>query len=256
MIQIKNLKKTFDTNRVLRGLNLEIFDNEILVIVGKSGSGKSVLLKHIMGLMKGNEGSVKVDGVEMTELSGPKLYRQLQNIGMIFQMGALFDSMTIEENVMFFLREHRSIGGKKIEKSHMKEIVRKTLAKVGLEGTMHLFPSDLSGGMRKRASIARSVVYKPKYLFYDEPTTGLDPVTSENIGKMIVEQQNELKGTSVVVSHDIPTTLMIADRIALIEDGVIEIVADPHTFMTHPHPTIEKFNQIVGDYKLHRSLRE
>ncbi|OGN61764.1 MAG: hypothetical protein A3F09_02700 [Chlamydiae bacterium RIFCSPHIGHO2_12_FULL_49_11] len=255
MIHIKNLFKQFGPNKVLQGLSLEISNNEILVIVGRSGSGKSVLIKHIMGLMKPDSGEVLIDEIDMTQLEGPKLYSTLTNIGMIFQMGALFDSMTIEENVGFFLKEHQMVAGKKIQKSDMKEIVRSTLAKVGIEGTMELYPADLSGGMRKRASIARSVIYKPKYLFYDEPTTGLDPVTAENIGRLIVAQQNELQGTSVVVSHDIATSLMIADRIALIENGVIEVIAKPKEFMEYNHPTIRKFNHVVGDYKLHGSLR-
>ncbi len=246
MIKMKNVYKSFNGNKVLRGLNLEIHDGEIFVLLGKSGSGKSVILKHLMGLMKPEEGEVFIDNDDMTKLSGYKLYEKLMDVGMIFQMGALFDSMTVGQNVGFYLKEHGIRGGKKIVKSDIKKYVSESLEKVGLKGTEELYPGSLSGGMRKRASIARCVVYKPKYLFYDEPTTGLDPITSQTIAKLIVEQQEELKGTTLVVSHDIVTTLAIADRIALIEEGKIEIVASPREFMKHKHPTIAVFNEMIG----------
>ena len=246
VIRMTNVKKSFNGNHVLRGLNLEIPDGEIFALVGKSGSGKSVILKHIMGLMKPEEGSILIDQDEMTTLEGNALYKKLMDVGMIFQMGALFDSMTIKENVAFYLREHLLRGGKKIDPSDINNLVSEALKKVGLSDTENLFPSSLSGGMRKRASIARCVVYQPKYLLYDEPTTGLDPVTSQTIAQLIVDQQQELKGTSIVVSHDIVTTLAIADRIALIEEGVIEIVASPKEFMSHDHPTIQVFNDMIG----------
>ncbi len=246
MMTMKNVFKSFNGNKVLRGLNLEIHDGEIFVLLGKSGSGKSVILKHLMGLMKPEQGEVLIDNDDMTKLSGQALYAKLLNLGMIFQMGALFDSMTVAQNVGFYLREHGIRGGKKIALSDIKKFVSEALENVGLAGTEELYPGNLSGGMRKRASIARCIVYKPKYLLYDEPTTGLDPVTAQTIAKLIVEQQNELQGTTVVVSHDIVTTLAIADRIALIEDGKIEIVASPKEFMQHKHPTIQVFNEMIG----------
>ena len=247
MIRMKNVYKSFNGNKVLRGLDLEIPDGEIFVLLGKSGSGKSVILKHLMGLMKPESGEVLIDSDDMTKLTGPDLYEKLTNVGMIFQMGALFDSMTVGQNVAFYLREHRMCGGKKIEKSDINKLVSEALEKVDLKGIEELYPASLSGGMRKRASIARSVVYKPKYLFYDEPTTGLDPITSQTIAKMIVDQQNELQGTTLVVSHDIVTTLGIADRIALIEEGKIEVVGTPTQFMKSKHPTIQYFNQMIRD---------
>lgn len=247
MIVMKNVFKSFNGNKVLRGLNLEIIDGEIFVLLGKSGSGKSVILKHLMGLMKPEHGEVLIDGDDMTKLSGPDLYNKLLNVGMIFQMGALFDSMTIAQNTGFYLREHGLRGGKKIALSDIKKYVSESLEKVGLSGTEDLYPGSLSGGMRKRASIARCVIYKPKYLLYDEPTTGLDPVTSQTIAKLIVDQQNELKGTTIVVSHDIVTTLAIADRVALIEEGKIEIIAPPKEFIQHNHPTIKVFNEMIGN---------
>ena len=246
MIVMKNVFKSFNGNKVLRGLDLEIRDGEIFVLLGKSGSGKSVILKHLVGLMKPEEGEVLIDEDDMTKLTGINLYKKLFNVGMIFQMGALFDSMTIGENVSFYLREHGIRGGKKIASSDIKKFVSEVLGKVGLEGTEDLYPGSLSGGMRKRASIARCVVYQPKYLFYDEPTTGLDPITSQTIGKLIVDQQMELQGTTLIVSHDIVTTLAIADRVALIEEGKIVFAAPPKEFMQHDHKTIKVFNEMIG----------
>ncbi len=247
MIVMKNVYKSFNGNKVLRGLDLEIPDGEIFVLLGKSGSGKSVMLKHLMGLMKPDSGEVLIDGDDMTKLTGTDLYEKLTDVGMIFQMGAMFDSMTIAQNTGFYLKEHGMRGGKKIDKSNISQFVKEALEKVGLQGTEELYPASLSGGMKKRASIARSVIYQPKYLFYDEPTTGLDPLTSQNIAQLIVDQQNELQGTTLVVSHDIVTTLGIADRIALIEEGVIEIVAPPNEFMKSDHPTIQYFNKMIRD---------
>lgn len=246
MITIKNVFKAFGNNKVLDDLNLEIKDNEIFVILGKSGMGKSVILKHIVGLMKPDSGDIYIDDNHMNTLSGTKLYDALKNVATIYQMGALFDSMTVEENVGFYLREHLTKGGEKIKKSDIRELVVDALQKVGLEGIENLFPSDISGGMRKRVSIARGAIYKPKYICYDEPTTGLDPVTALAIGDCIEQQQNELKGTTIIVSHDIPTTLRIADRIALLDNGRVEICTDPLTFMQTKHPIIDEFNHAIG----------
>lgn len=254
MIRIRKLCKSFDGNKVLDNLDLDIRDQELLVIVGKSGCGKSVLIKHIIGLLKPDSGEIYLGDYDMTQLTGPSLYRALKNVSMIFQMGALFDSMSVMQNVGFYLYEHQTRAGKKIKKSDIKGFVEEALKNVGLEGILNLYPSDLSGGMKKRVSIARGIVSRPDYYFYDEPTTGLDPVTATATGELILSLQQELKGTTVVVSHDIATTLMIADRIALLENGKIEVVADPLTFMKHDHPTIRHFNTIIGhDYSLIRS---
>jgi phospholipid/cholesterol/gamma-HCH transport system ATP-binding protein len=246
MIRLKKVDKRFNGNHVLNSLDLDIHDGEILVIVGKSGSGKSVLLKHIMGLFKPNSGEVLVDNHDMTKLEGKKLYDVLTSFGMIFQGCALFDSLTIGENVGFYMEQHGMRGGAKFDRSGIKKVVEEALKSVGLEGKADLYPSDLSGGMRKRAAIARSVCYLPQYLLYDEPTTGLDPVTAKTIGDLIYEEHQRLKGTTIVVSHDIFTTVNIADRIALIEDGRIEVVAPPEEFMRQNHPTIRMFNQVIG----------
>lgn len=246
MIHIKNLQKRFNGNQVLKGLNLEVTENELLFIVGKSGSGKSVLLKHIIGLMKPDSGHVMIDKNDMTKLTGKALFDVLLSFGMIFQSSALFDSLTVGQNVGFYLQEHGMRGGKKFNKSDIREAVEEALKSVGLQGTADLFPSSLSGGMKKRAAIARTVVYQPKYIFYDEPTTGLDPVTSMTIADLILTKHNELKGTTIVVSHDIYTAINIADQIALIEDGEIVVCGTPDEFMRTDHPTVHAFNQVIG----------
>lgn len=246
MIEIKNLNKSFGSKKVLDDLNLEIRDGEILFIVGKSGSGKSVLLKHVTGLMKPDSGEVLFNGVDMTKLQGQPLLEQLKNIGMIFQLGALFDSMSVGENVTFYPKNHGTIGDKKIPSSEIRELGEKVLERVGLKDTYDLQPSELSGGMKKRASVARGVIYKPQCLLYDEPTTGLDPITAQTIAELICDEQEELKGTTVVVSHDIITTLYCADRIALIENGRIEICEKPLKFMQYDHDTIKQFNRMIG----------
>lgn len=247
MINIKNLTKSFGGNHVLRDLNLDIRDGEITFIIGKSGSGKSVLLKHLLGLMKPDEGSVLLDDVEMTTLEGTALYERLTNVGMIFQMGALFDSMTIGENVTFYLENHGTIAGKKIDRKTIRERGEAALESVGLSGTYDLFPSELSGGMRKRASLARTVIYRPDYVCYDEPTTGLDPITALLVAELILKVHKELNGTTVVVSHDIITTLYCADRIALIEDGRIVVCEKPMKFMKTDHTIIRELNRMIGN---------
>ncbi len=246
MIRLKNVYKAFGDNKVLVDFNLEIQDNEIFVLVGKSGIGKSVVLKLITGMMKPDSGEVYIDDYPMHLLEDAKLYDALKNVATIYQMGALFDSMTIAENVGFYLREHLTKGGEKIAKSDISGLVVESLNKVGLEDIEHLYPSNISGGMRKRVSIARGSIYKPKYICYDEPTTGLDPVTALAIAQCIEQQQDELKGTTIVVSHDIPTTLKIADRIALLDNGKVEVCADPLTFMRADHPIIHQFNITIG----------
>jgi phospholipid/cholesterol/gamma-HCH transport system ATP-binding protein len=246
VIRLKNVYKSFGDNKVLEDFNLEIHDNEIFVLVGKSGIGKSVLLKLITGMMKPDSGEVYIDDYPMHLLEDAKLYDALKNVAMIYQMGALFDSMTIAENVGFYLREHLTKGGEKIGKSDISGLVVEALNKVGLEDIEQLYPSSISGGMRKRVSIARGSIYKPKYICYDEPTTGLDPVTALAIAQCIEQQQDELKGTTIVVSHDIPTTLKIADRIALLDNGKVEVCADPLTFMRTDHPIIHQFNTTIG----------
>ena len=239
MIRIKDLWKRYGSVDVLRGLNLEVKRGEILVILGRSGVGKSVLLRHIIGIEKPDFGSIEIDGTIITNLKKNQLYHAVRNMGMLFQGSALFDSMNIEENTAFYLNQHKDlITKKKMPREMIRKKVNEALEMVGLEGTGHKWPSDLSGGMRKRAGLARLIVYRPSILLYDEPTTGLDPITAEQINELIVKTQNELKGTSIVVTHDIHSALFMADRIALHQDGQIVHVADPESFMKFDNPTV------------------
>lgn len=248
MIEVKDLWKKFGDNPVLKGLNLTVNAGETLVILGRSGVGKSVLLKHIMGLSIADAGSIDVDGVRVTDLEGPKLWSAIRNMGMLFQGAALFDSMNIEENTAFYLREHGDVKtGKRYTNAELKDRVDHALEMVSLEGVNKKMPSELSGGMRKRAGLARLIVYRPSYLLYDEPTTGLDPITSMQINELIVKTQEELKATSIVVTHDIISSLFVGDRLALHEDGKIAHIAEPDVFMQIEDPVINFLRKTVSE---------
>ncbi|NGX28663.1 MAG: putative ribonucleotide transport ATP-binding protein mkl [Candidatus Anoxychlamydiales bacterium] len=232
MINIKDLHKSYGNTTVLDGLNLEVKQGEILVILGRSGVGKSVLLKHIIGLEKPDSGSVEIDGVDISNLDFPDLYEPIRNMGMLFQGAALFDSMNIEANTGFYLQHNKDpILKRKMTKKEIKERVMAALSMVGLEGSENKMPSSLSGGMKKRAALARLIAYRPKILLYDEPTTGLDPITSNQINELIVKTQNELNGTSIIVTHDIHSAWYIADRLALHRDGKIIYSNTPEEFI-------------------------
>ncbi|MCF7806861.1 MAG: ATP-binding cassette domain-containing protein [Simkaniaceae bacterium] len=247
MIEVKDLYKEFGLLQVMKGLNLKVKQGETLVVLGKSGVGKSVLLKHILGLTKPDSGYVLVDGINITNIRGPKLYKAISHMGMLFQGAALFDSMNIEENTAFHLKSHGNPEtGKRYSRYEIKERVAEALAMVGLGGTQDKMPSDLSGGMKKRAGLARLIVYRPKYLLYDEPTTGLDPVTAMQINELIVKTQKELKATSIVVTHDIVSALVVGDRLALVEDGKVVHIDVPEVFIEIDHPTIKALKQIVS----------
>lgn len=239
MIKIRCLYKRFKNQRVLNGVNLDINEGETLVILGPSGGGKSVLLKHIIGISKPDQGFVEVGGVNISELSGPSLFRAVKRMGMLFQGAALFDSMTIAENTGFYLTEHDDPEtDHKICKSEIADRVDEALKMVGLEGTQHKMPGELSGGMRKRAGLARLIVYRPKILLYDEPTTGLDPITAMQINELIVQTQERLKATSIVVTHDLISALHVADRLALLRDGQIAHSGQPNDFIKIDDPII------------------
>ena len=247
MIVIRNLYKKFGKLKVLEGLDLDVKSGETLVVLGRSGIGKSVLLKHIIGILEPEQGTIDIDGVRITDLKGPDLYKVIQNMGMLFQGAALFDSMNVEENTAFYLNQHGDRKtGKFYTKGEIADLVAHALEMVGLEGTQKKMPSDLSGGMRKRAGLARLIVYRPSILLYDEPTTGLDPITSMQINELIVKTQNELKGTSIVVTHDILSALCVGSRLALIADGKIVHIADPETFMNIDDPTIAFLRKTIS----------
>lgn len=247
MIRIQNLWKRYGNVDVLKGLSLEAQQGEILVILGRSGVGKSVLLRHIIGIEKPDMGTIEVDGVDITRLKKHEIYHAVKNMGMLFQGSALFDSMNIEENTGFYLKQHGDLITKKKFPPHVIEKkVQEALEMVGLQGEGKKMPSDLSGGMRKRASLARLIVYRPSILLYDEPTTGLDPITAGQINELIVQTQKELRGTSIVVTHDLASALFIADRLALHQEGQIAFIAKPDEFLKIDNPIINALRQMRG----------
>lgn len=216
MIEIKNLYKNFEDNEVLRGVNLTIGKGHTTAIIGSSGSGKSVLLKHIMGLMKPDTGCVFLEGICVTDLTYEQLKSIRKKMAMVFQGAALFDSMTIAENVGIGLYNHTSFSNKEIAAR-----VTSCLEQVGLHGIEKLSPAELSGGMRKRVAIARAIAMEPQILLYDEPTTGLDPIRANSINDLIVSLQNKLDVTSIVVTHDMNSVKRVADFVAFLHNGRI-----------------------------------
>lgn len=250
MINIINLCKKFGSIDVLKDLNLEVRQGEILVILGRSGVGKSVLLKHIIGLEKPDSGCVEIDGINITEKKYTEIYSSIKNMGMLFQGAALFDSMNIEKNTGFYLYHNPDpISNKKFSKEEIKKRVLDALKMVDLEGVEKKMPSSLSGGMKKRAALARLIAYRPKILLYDEPTTGLDPITSQHINELIIKTQNELNGTSVVVTHDIHSAWYIADRLALHRDGKIIYIDTPEKFIKIQDPDIDYLRKTLTKFE-------
>lgn len=215
VISIKNLKKTLGGKEILKDINLEIYKNETLIILGKSGSGKSVTLKCIVGLMKPDSGKLKVLGKNIPDLNIRELQELRTKLGFIFQSGALYDSMNVKENLEFALVRHEKLSDEEMEKR-----VREALADVGLEDSIGKMPSELSGGMRKRIGVARTLILKPEIMLYDEPTTGLDPATSREVSNLILKMQAKFKVTSVIVTHDMECARMTANRIVVLKEGV------------------------------------
>ena len=235
-VEFHDVYKAYGPKQVLRGASLTVFRGEVLVILGGSGSGKSVTLRHMLGLEAPDAGRVIVEEEDVTDLSEEELYRVRKKFGMLFQSGALFDSMTVFENVAFPLREHTEMSETEIGRA-----VREKLELVNLPGSEHLMPVDLSGGMRKRVGLARSIVLEPKMILYDEPTTGLDPITSQKINEMIIDLQSKLNVTSVVVTHDIQSAFSVGDRIAFLNKGVFEWVGTMEEARTSEHPVLREF---------------
>jgi phospholipid/cholesterol/gamma-HCH transport system ATP-binding protein len=242
MIEIVNLHKRFGTNFVLRGVNLTIKEGESLAIIGKSGCGKSVLLKHIVGLLQPDEGYIKFDGSIIGELNRKDLYAVRRRFGYLFQGAALFDSMTVEENVSLALVENKT----NFTKQEMSNIVEEKLQLVGLQGIQKLKPAELSGGMKKRVALARVLVTNPDYILYDEPTTGLDPVMSDAIDDLIKSLNEKLKVTSIIVTHDMFSVKNTADIIAMMHQGKIYFSGSINELTNNEDPVVQKFIQRTG----------
>jgi phospholipid/cholesterol/gamma-HCH transport system ATP-binding protein len=239
MIQIADLHKTFGEQKVLTGINLTIPEGSTCVILGGSGSGKTVLMKHMIGLLKPDQGQVIVDGEDLVPLGDAELEKVRRKFGMVFQAAALFDSMNVYENVAFPLREHR-----KMPEEQMRAIVRSKLDLMGLPASVESqFPADLSGGMRKRVGLARAIVLEPKIVLYDEPTTGLDPITTDSVDEMILAAQAKLKVTSVVISHDIASAFSVGNYIAFLSKGMIVEFGPPEQLRNSEHPVVKNFLQ-------------
>jgi len=236
MIEIINLSKSFTSSEVLDNLNLIINSGEVIVIIGRSGCGKSVLLKHIIGLIKPDMGQVIVDGNDMTRLEEYELDKLRLSFGMLFQGSALFDSMTVGENVGFTLREHTDMSEEEIRKK-----VANSLELVGLKGIENLMPSELSGGMKKRVGLARAICNNPKIILYDEPTTGLDPIMADAINDLIIDLNSKLNVTSIVVTHDMVSAYKIADRIAMLYKGKIIEIGAPEEIKNTKDPIVKQF---------------
>jgi phospholipid/cholesterol/gamma-HCH transport system ATP-binding protein len=236
MIRIVNLHKSFSKNKVLSGINLEIETGESMVIIGGSGSGKTVLIKHIIGLLKPDKGDVWVDSIKINTLKEKELNLVRKRFGMLFQGSALFDSMTVGENVAFALRQHSEMLDEEIE-----ERVKECLRLVGLKDIEQTMPSDLSGGMKKRVALARAIALKPEIILYDEPTTGLDPIMADVINNLIIELREKLEVTSISITHDLVSAYKIADRIAMLYEGKILEIATPEKLRNSPNPVIQQF---------------
>lgn len=240
VIRIVDLHKKFGAQKVLDGINLEIEKGKITVIIGKSGGGKSVLLKHLIGLMKPDRGEIWVEGLDITRLSERDLNETRKKFGMLFQEAALFDSMNVYDNVAFPLREHTRMSEKAIER-----IVEEKLKRVGLLGFGEKMPSELSGGMRKRVGLARAIVLDPEIVLFDEPTSALDPVIATTIQELIYETQAHLQKTFVIISHDILGMFRIADKVAMLSNGKIVAGGTPQEVVKSQDEMVQEFMRAV-----------
>ena len=236
MIQLIDVHKSFGPKRVLDGFTLDVVEGETMVIIGYSGTGKSVAIKHIVGLLEPDKGTVIVDGMEVPALKRRELYDLRARIGYVFQFAALFDSLTIGENVAMGLRKQGELDERKIE-----ERVNETLELVDLPNVASRFPAELSGGMRKRVGIARAIALHPKYLLYDEPTTGLDPVTSAVIDELMIRMRDRLGVTSIVITHDMRSAYRVGTRIAMLYDGRVRKVGTVDEIQHTTDPVVRQF---------------
>ncbi len=246
MIEVRQLRKRFGDQQVLDGVNLTIAKGESLVIIGRSGGGKSVLLKHLVGLTQPDEGQVLVDGQDIAHLNERELLRVRRKFGMLFQSAALFDSLTVEENIGFVLDRERNHTPDEIARR-----VAEALEMVEMPGIQKKKPAELSGGMRKRVGLARAIIYQPEVVFYDEPTTGLDPVVSDSIDKLIVRVCERLKVTTVVITHDMRSMQTVGQRVAMLHQGRIYLSGTPAELMAVTDPVVSKFVRGISDEKEH-----
>ncbi len=237
MIEIKDLHKSFGNNNVLRGINLTIETGETIVIIGKSGCGKSVLLKHIVGLIMPDSGFIKVEDQTVNELNIKDLYKLRKNFGFLFQGAALFDSMTVEENISLALVE----SDNSFSSQEIKTMVSEKLEMVDMPGTQNLKPAELSGGMKKRVGLARALITNPDYILYDEPTTGLDPIMADSIDILIKDLTEKLNVTSIVVTHDMYSVKNVANKVAMMNDGKIYFIGSQEDLINSDDPVIQEF---------------
>jgi len=238
MIEFRNLHKSFGDQKVLRGVELVVEEGETLALLGPSGTGKSVLIKHAIGLLEPDQGDVVVDGISIVNASAQELRRVRRMLGYVFQNSALFDSLTVAENLLLAQEDE---GGRRTTRDCCDDATE-LLEKVNLDPVvLRKYPSELSGGMRKRVGVARAIASNPRYLLWDEPTTGLDPVNADNIDDLIMELGRNLGVTSIVVTHDLDTAFEVGDRIALLFDGQIRAVDTPDGILENPDPLVRRF---------------
>lgn len=246
LFEVRGLKKAFGRNVVLTGIDLDIYDGEVVTIIGESGSGKSILLKAMMGLIDVDGGSIRFDGNEVTGQTEREWVATRRRIGMLFQESALFDSLNVYENVGYALREQTSMSEEEIAQR-----IEETLSLVALPGIEEMAPSDLSGGMRKRVALARAVAVQPEIVFYDEPAEGLDPINVTRVNRLLLGLKERLDVTSVVVTHNLKAAFAISDRLALIHDGEVVSTGAPETFLESDNPVVREF---IGD-RMRKVLR-
>jgi len=236
VIRIVGLHKDFGGKAVLRGVNLEIARGEIMVVIGQSGSGKSVLLKHLIGLLAPDRGEIYIDGREVTCLPRQARLGVARRFGYLFQGAALFDSLTVAENVAFGLERYTAY-----DRNEIRRIVTESLERVGLRGVEDLMPQELSGGMKKRVGLARAIAYRPEIILYDEPSTGIDPIRADSINDLILQLKREMEVTSVVITHDMVSTFKLADRVAMLYEGRIVEVGTPAEIRASANGVVQQF---------------